>query len=534
MNETEQYWQSLALPGYDPWRDAGDTYKFKPDIAVRKCSFFEKCLTHSLGKMHGKPFLLEDWERAIIGNLFGWVNVETGNRRYRESLVFVARKNGKTHLGAGIALVIEYDDGEKGAHVYSTAANADQARIVFDAGKQMVLGKDALKNRAEIFKDSIVLKGTNSFWKVLNSEAGTKHGLNPHAVLVDELHAIPDRELVDVLVTGTAYRTQPLIVYMTTAGYDKQSICYEKYTYAKQVQEGVICDPTFLPVIYEAAPDDDWTQPETWRKANPNLGVSVQLEYLERECQRAQDVTTYENTFRRLHLNQWTEMDERWLPMDVWNRAKVDEPDLKGKPCHLGLDLSSTGDLTALSALFTLDNGSYLKHFAWIPSENAAKREKMDRVPYLTWARSGDIEMTDGNGVDYSVIRAKVNELAQEYDVRAIGVDQWNAEQLCQQLEEDGYEVEKLNMSYSHLSAASKELMRGLVEQEITHDGNPVATWCASNVVIEHDAADNIRPSKKKSTERIDCVVADIIAIAEKLGHPEGDSIYNSRGMVEI
>ncbi len=534
MNSTESYWRSLEIPGYDPWRDKGDRYRFDPHIALKKCSFFEVCLTHSLGKMHGKPFLLEDWEKAFIGNLFGWVHVDTGLRRYRESLLFVARKNGKTHLGAGVALVVEYHDDEHGAHVYSTAANADQARIVFDAGKQMVLQKQALASRAEIYKDSIVLKGTNSFWKVLNSEAGTKHGLNPHAVLVDELHALPDRELVDVLITGTAYRTQPLIVYMTTAGFDKQSICYEKYQYAKRVQEGTVEDATFLPVIYEAAPEDDWTSPDTWRKANPNLGVSVQLDYLERECQRAIDVTTYENTFRRLHLNIWTEQDERWLSMDLWNRAKSPEPDLRGKACYAGLDLSSTHDLTALVLAFPMENTVFLKHFAWIPTENASKREKIDRVPYKTWVREGHLEETQGNGVDYSVIRAKLQELQSVYDIRKVGVDQWNAEQLCQQLEEDGFDVEKLNMNYSHLSAATKEMMRMLVDKELIHDGNPVAAWCASNVVIEHDNAENIRPSKKKSTERIDLTVAGIIAIAELINNPEEDSVYNSRGMVEI
>ena len=279
----------------------------------------------------------------------------------------------------------------------------------------MVLAEPELLARGRVFLNNIVVEATGSELKVVSAEAYTKHGVNAHGVIIDELHAQPNRELVDVLTTSTGARRQPLIIYITTADFDRESICNEKYDYACKVRDGIIADPAFLPVIYEAQRDDDWTSPAVWARANPNLGVSVSREYLERECRRAQETPTYENTFKRLHLNLRTQQDVRWLSIEAWDACgdePVDESALDGQACFAGLDLSTTTDVSALALVFPDSDGTVavVSRF-WIPGDNAEKRERRDRVPYQTWCRQGLIDMTPGNVIDYERIRSAINEL---------------------------------------------------------------------------------------------------------------------------
>jgi len=257
----------------------------------------------------------------------------------------------------GLGNLLTFADGEPAAQVYCAAADREQARLVFNAAKRMVPAEPELARRARIYMNAIMVEATGSVLKVVSAGAYSKHGVNAHGIIIDELHARPDRELVDVLTTSTGARRQPVIIYITTADFDRPSICNEKHDYACKVRDGIIADPAFLPVIYEAARDEDWTSPKVWRRANPNLGVSIGEEYLERECRRARETPTYENTFKRLHLNMRTQQDIRWLQMVKWDacgRVPIDPASLEKKRCFAGLDLSTTTDVTALTLVFPI------------------------------------------------------------------------------------------------------------------------------------------------------------------------------------
>ena len=305
------------IPGYDPFTTAGDC-RFDRGAAQRAIDFFRECLTFTAGEWMGQPFRRQPWQQAIVGNIFGWKRPD-GTRRYREAFIYVPRKCGKSEMAGGLGNLLTFADGEPAAQVYCAAADREQARLVFNAAKTMVQAEPELAARGRIYTNAIMVESTGSVLKVVSAEAYSKHGVDAHGVIIDELHAQPNRELVDVLMTSTGARRQPLIVYITTADYDRDSICNEKYDYAVKVRDGIVDDPAFLPVIYEAGSQDDWTDSAVWAQANPNLGISVSAEYLERECRRAQETPSYENTFKRLHLNLRTQQDVRWLSLEHWD-----------------------------------------------------------------------------------------------------------------------------------------------------------------------------------------------------------------------
>ena len=502
-------------------------FHFDKDAAEKAVAFFAECLTHTTGEWRGKPFVLSPWQAEIVSNIFGWKRKD-GTRKYRTVFIAVPRKAGKTTLAAGLALYALFCDGELGAQVINAAADREQAALCFDAAKGMVQAEPMLEGRSEVFKRSIIVPNTGSAYKVISSEAYSKHGLSCSYIGADELHAWPDRELWDVLNTSTGARRQPLTVVTTTAGFDRHSICYEIWDYAVKVRDGIVTDPAFLPVIFAADVDDDWQNPETWRKAHPGLGVSVQEDYFAAECAKAQAMPSYENTFRRLLLNQWTESDVRWLSMDAWDKCGTDLPDLEGKTCFAGLDLSTTTDITALVLAFPIDGTVHLLPFFWVPSEGIYKRSKKDRVPYPAWEKSDHIEATDGNVIDYEVIRARINELAEKYHIKEIAIDRWNATQLATQLAGDGFNIVAFGQGYASMSAPCKELEKMVLGQQINHGNNPVLRWMASNVSIEQDAAGNIKASKAKSTERIDGIVAAIMALGRVIANAEDVRLYES------
>lgn len=477
-------------------------------LAVR---FFEKHLTHAKGELGGKPFLLEPWQRNYIRALFAQ---DGERRRVRTSLLAIPRKNGKSTLAAGIALRCLLED-EPGAEVYSCAASRDQARLVFDTARIAVEQSPVLSQKLRVYRNAIVRESTHATYKSLSAEAGLQHGLSPHAVVFDELH-VSTREMWEVMLSGQGARRNPLTVALTTAGYDRKSVCWEVWKYAEAVASGAIKDPSFLPMIFAADAAADWKSEKVWAKANPNLGVSVKLDFLRSECARAVEMPTYENTFRQLYLNQWTEQDQRWLRMDHWAQGNGACPvDLAGRECFAGLDLATTFDTTALVLLFPLDDGTFWiePHF-WIPSDNAHQRERRDKVPYLTWQRQGHLVMTDGNVTDFEHVRRDIVNLASKYRIRGIGLDPWNSAQLGQQLQGDGLAMSDFRQGYGSLSGPSKQLENWVVAGKLRHGGHPVLAWQASNVAIQQDsAAGNIKPSKAKSTERIDGIVSLVMAI---------------------
>ena len=519
------------IPGYDPFATAGDCW-FDAEAAQTACDFFPECLTHVKGELAGKPFVLAPRQQAIIANLFGWKRPDN-TRRYREAFIFMPRKTGKSLLTAGIINYVLFCDGEPGAEIYSAAAERDQARLVFEMVKAQIEAEPELLSRAEVYKYSIVLG--NSSYKAISADAHTKHGFNTHLAVIDELHAQPNRELVDVLSTSTGARRQPLLISITTSDFERESICNEKHEYASKVRDGIIDDPAFLPVIYEASRDDDWTSPETWRKAIPNLNVSVSEEFIAAECRKAQEEPAFENTFKRLYLNIRTEQAVRLIPMDKWDACgeKFDAKMLEGRPCYAGLDLSTVNDITACVLVFAPKGDGepyYVLPYIWCPRITAEKRNRKSRVPYLQWAKEGHIELTPGNSVDYRFIRKRINELGKRFKIQEVPYDPWNASHLATELgEEDGFQMVEFRQGMISMNEPTKFLLRLLLDGKLRHGGNPVLRWMASNASGKTDPAGNIKPDKQSSGEKIDGIVALIMGLGRTMiGWTKPQSIYNN------
>lgn len=526
------------IVGYNPI-ETSETCSYDHAAAQFAVDFFAECIHHVEGTFAGEPFIMPEWQENITRTLFGWKRPD-GSRRYRDVFFFVPRKNGKTTWTAAIGLYLLACDNEQKAQVYCCAGEIEQATLLFSSAASMVNRDQDLESRLTVRHSvkRILYPAREGYLRAIPAKAETKHGLNPNGVLFDELHVQPNRDLWDVMQTAKAStaRRHPLTIAITTAGFDRHSICYEQYDYACKVRDGIIQNESYLPIIYEAGADDDWTKEETWKKANPNYGISVSPEYLKTECQRAQDSPAYENTFRRLHLNQWTEQDVRWLSMAKWDACSTEYGELQGAVCFGGLDLSTTYDITALSLVFPHDDGTFsVVPYCWIPEENAHDRERKDRVPYLTWAKQGFLETTPGDVIDYGYVRAKINELGETFNIRKIAADRWNATHLIQELEGDGFEMVAFGQGYASMTAPTKMMDTLIRDGKIRHNGHPVLRWAASNVSVEQDAAGNIKPSKRKSTERIDPIVATVmgIGLATNPEHNKGN-IYETRGVIAL
>ena len=515
-------------------------YHYDEVAAEMAVSFFESLLTHVKGEWAGQPFLLEDWQKdEIIRPLFGWKR-EDGTRRYRTAYIEVPRKNGKSSLSAGLGLFLLFADGEPGAEIYSAAGDREQANIVFGVAKAMVEEQPELAKLAKVYRKAIVVESTRSFYHVLSADAYTKHGLNAHGVIFDELHVQPNRDLWDVLKTSTGSRRQPLVVAITTAGFDRESICYELHEHARQVQEAIIEDDAFLPVVYAADESDDWLDEEVWRKANPNLGVSLKWEYLQEEAETAKQTPAYQNTFRRLHLNQWTQQETRWLPLEAWDActAGVDAKLLEGSVCYGGLDLASSSDIASLVLCFPSERGederlAWLPFF-WIPREKMMERARKDRVPYDMWVEQGLITATEGNVIDYAVIVREIEELGERYNIREIAFDRWGAFQVSQALDGAGFTMVGFGQGFASMAGPTKELLRLVLDEKLAHGGHPVLRWMADNVVVSQDAAGNLKPNKQKSREKIDGIVAGIMALDRAMRHQGTKSVYERRGILTL
>jgi phage terminase large subunit-like protein len=511
-------------------------YYFDEDAATKVQKFFSKVLTHVKGHLAGSPLILEPWQSTIIENVFGWKRESDGTRRYRVVYIEVPRKNGKSTLAAGIALVLLHIDGEPGAEIYSAAADREQARIVFSVASSMVTSSPLLSKRSEVLRNAIIAPKSNSSYKAISAEAYTKHGLNAHGVLFDELHAQPNRDLWDVLKTSQGSRRQPLLVAITTAGFDKHSICWEQHEHARKTIEDPEYDESLYPVIFSASDKDDWQAEETWQKANPNFGVSISGQYLREECDTASKTPAYENTFKRLFLNMWTEQDVRWMPMDAWDlcQQNINADDLAGEECVAGLDISSVNDLSALILYFSAKK--VVLPFYFVPQDGARLRGLRDRVPYPEWIRAGFIEATPGNVVDQDRIRKRIGELGEKFKFIEIAIDRWNSTQLQSQLLGDGFNVVQFGQGYMSMSDPTKRLLGMVLNKSVTLPINPVLRWNASNVVVEQDAAGNLKPSKAKSGEKIDGMVALIMAVgrADAQTGASEDSVYEERGVLTI
>ena len=496
---------------------------FDPKAAMRVLQFFA-FLHHSKGEWAGQRFELSGWQAFIIWVLFGWRRAD-GTRRFRTGYVEVARKNGKSTLAAGIALYLFAADREPGAEIYTAATKRDQARIVHGEAIRMVRSSPGLRRHVDIFKDNLSMVRTASKYEPLGADADTMDGLNVHGAVIDELHAHKNRNLWDVLETATGARRQPLIFAITTAGFDRHTVCWQQHDYGEKVLDGVIEDAAYFAFIASLDHEDDWTDRSVWIKANPNLGISVKPESLEEQCAKAESLPAAQNAFRRLRLNQWTEQVDRWIDVAVWDEGNhpVDVERLKGRRCFGGLDLSSTTDLSAFVLVFPPDDGELWQVVCrfWMPADNVRKRVEQDRVPFDQWIREGYIEATDGNVIDYDVLKKRIQEDAEQYDILEVAFDRWNATQMVTQLTSDGLEMIPFGQGFASMAGPTRELEKLIVGRQIAHGGNPVMRWMVSNVAVKQDAAGNLKPDKAKSSERIDGVVATIMAVGRAMVQPE-------------
>lgn len=519
-------------------------YRFDASTADRAVRFFERQLRYVEGERAGQPFRLEPWQAKIVRELFGWLRPD-GKRRYRTAYIEIPRKNGKSTLCAGLALYLLLCDREARPQVYSAAGDRGQARIVFNAARAMVAANRKLEEVAELRQYEIRGLKNGGWYEALSAEAYTKHGLSAHGIIFDELHVQPNRDLWDVLTTSTGARSQPLTIAITTAGHDRSSICWELHQHAKAVIDDPESDPTFFGVIYGAEPEEDWTNPDIWRKANPNIGISVRMDYLQEACARARDNPEAENTFRNLHLNQWTQQAVRWIPMHLWDQCKreINVDELRGKRCYAGLDLASTRDTNALSLVFPLEGGAYaVLPFFWVPESSQSERTHQDRRQVLNWAAKGLITKTSGNVTDYEAIADEIIDLKTMFDIQMLAYDPWGpAAAFIQILQAKGFPFDLLSefrQTITNFAAPSKEFHRLISSGRLHHDGNPVLRWMAENVSARRDSSGNIRPDKEASADKIDGVVATIMALGLAISADQtgGVSVYDreSRGFLEI
>lgn len=492
--------------------------------ARRVEEFCRRFLTHSKGQQAGMPFRLARWQvERIIRPLFDTLQT-TGHRQYRTCYCTVPRKNGKSTLGAGIALYLLYADREPGAEIISAAADTDQAAIVFDVASRMVEAAPALRNMTQIYRRELVIPSTGSRYRVISAEAGTKHGMNLSAAICDELHVWESRDLYDVLTTSTGARTQPLVVILTTAGDDEHGICAEVHRHAERVRDGVLEDPTLLPIIYAAPEDADPWAEATWRACNPALGTFRSLEEMRVAARLAQDIPGREPAFRRFYLNQWgVGRAATWIPLAAWDACQQPPSVVTGpRRAVLGLDLSTTKDLSALVAVLPDAEGPGYEVRAefWCPAELIAERSRQDRVPYALWVSQGYLTATAGNVVDYSVIEARIHAYMREYAVAELAVDPWNARGLVAKLLQDGVPAVEVSQTMANLTSASKALETAVLTRTLRHDGQPILRWCVRNTVADVDGNGNVKPSKRHSRDRIDGVSALVTALARAIVAP--------------
>ncbi|HEM4052498.1 TPA: terminase large subunit [Streptococcus suis] len=512
--------------------------KVKADRAVT----FINNLSHTKGKWAGKRFDLLPWQEQIVRDLFGIVK-EDGNRQFLTAYIEIPKKNGKSELAAAIALYLLYADNEASAEVYGAACDRNQASIVFDVAKQMVQMSHPLEKRSKIMGATkrIVNYSNAGFYQVLSAETGTKHGLNVSGLVFDEIHAQPNRHLYDVLTKGSGdAREQPLFFIITTAGTDRNSICYELHTKALDILNGRKKDTSFYPVVYGLSDEDDWNDEANWRRANPSLGHTIGIDRVREAYQQALDNPAEENVFKQLRLNMWTSSSVAWIPEHVY--AKGNDPiqydSLKGRSCYAGLDLSSTSDITAFVLVFPprFEEENYIVlPFFWLPEDTLELRCRRDHVLYDVWERQGYIKTTEGNVVHYGFIEKFIEDLSEIYHIKEIAYDRWNATQMVQNLEGMGLTMVPFGQGYKDMSPPSKELYKLMMEGKIQHGGHPVLKWMGQNVVMRQDPAGNIKPDKEKSVEKIDGIVALIMGLDRCIRHQTDEgSVYDERGILSF
>ncbi len=500
--------------------DSGD-FVFDRTQAERVIAFFSDCLAHLEGEWAGQPFDLLPWQQGMLWILYGWRRRDTGTRRYRFAYVLVGRGNGKTGLASGLCLYEMIASGEAGAQVYSAATDRKTAKILFDSAQLMVLNSPWLRSVVTSSVNNLCIQGTASKFEPCAAEDSNLMGLRPSFVVLDELHAHASAGVWNAFYSAMGKRRSSLLLAITNAGYDRNSVCWRQQEYSEKVLDGVVEDPTWFSWICTIGQDDNWEDESCWIKSNPSLGELIQIEEMRQQAKKAREDPSSLNAFLRFRLSIWTTSHTAWIPLDKWDACGIDEGELlrlaSTRRCSAALDLSTTTDISALVLLFepTPEDDRYLvlPRF-FLPRENIAARVKRDRVPYDVWERQGRFVLTDGNVIDYRAIRQDLLALRESYEIREVSFDRWNSSELVTELSEDGFEMVRVGQGFADMQAPTKRLMELVLGGRIAHGRCPVLRWMASNVIVKVDPAGNIKPDKGRSREKIDGIVAIIMALS--------------------
>lgn len=499
---------------------------FDEDAAQDALDFIS-ILKHTQGREYaGKPFNLQPWQAFIIWVIFGWKVKETGFRLISKSYVEVPKKNGKTELAAAIAVYMFFMDGEFGANVYICATARKQADLCFSAAKMMVnfLRRDseyAAKVIQEPQRWNIHAKATNSKMEPLTKESLTEEGINAHCAIADELHAHPDSSVVDNVGSSMAARAQPLLFQITTAGFNTESFCYKLRKAMVDILEERSEDLSTFAIIFTLDKDDDWKEEKNWPKANPNFGISVNAKFIKDAATEAKNVGLIkQRLFLARHMNKWQSGSEGgWIDEDDWNKCAgaIDEEILKTRKVYCGLDMAATSDIAAFARFYPANlpgEKHYLKLSYYLPGDNIYEKSRNDKTSYEEWANDGWLTLTPGNVIDYNRIKEDIISDVETSDIQRIGYDRWNAYGLVSDLVENGIQMEPYGMGYKSMSFPMKSFHEWVKKCEILHGGDPVLRWMQSNVVVATDG-ENIKPDRRRSTGKIDGIVASIIAIGQ-------------------
>ena len=530
------------LEHYEPTKLMAPGSYYDKNKADRAVAFIEQ-LRHTKGRWAGKRFWLLPWQEKLIRDVFGTI-AQNGYRQFREVYAECSKKMGKSELAAAIALLLLFLDNEPSAEIYGAASDRNQASLVFDVSCKQIEMCPELSRRSKILasQKKIVNIQNNGFYRVVSADYGRLQGLNASGIIFDEIMEQPNDKLYHTLLRGSGdARTQPLAFEITTAGFNKQSICYTLHCKAMDILKGKKVDPQFYPAVFSLDEEDDWRDEKNWYKSNPSLGITVPIETFRNAYNLALENPAEEAFFKTLRLNMWLNDTVAWIPDNVFMRGAkdIDIESLKGRDCYGGLDLSSTTDITALMLVFPPDDPNdpdqkyiVLPHF-WLPRDTIDFRARRDKVPYRSWEQMGLFNVTEGNVIDYNAIEQKIIELGEIYHILEIGVDRWNATQLITNLQGDGFIMVPIGVGFKDQSAPSKEMYKLLMEGRIIHGGNPVLRWMAENAVVDTDAAGNIKVTKARSTEKVDGIIALVMGL-DRAVRNEGrhSSVYDERGLI--
>lgn len=526
-SETRSKRSSKAAPKKRPagpaWKQRPEYvpgYTFEQERADRVVKFVQQFVTMTSGrKFAGKPMQLMPWQiHDIIEPLYGWVD-DAGLRRYRRAAIFVSKKNGKSSLMAALVLYHLLADGEPGAAVYGAAVDRIQAGLIYRAVAASVRANPELTRALEVIdsRSTIVHRPTASRYTCLAADSWRAEGIDASAVVIDELHAHRKPDLVQALTYAGAARSQPLVVAISTAGESRNGIGYRWYEDARLVENSPEANPTFFGKIYEAKQDDarGYGDPTVWREANPSLGVTITEKDFAADHADALTAPTKMTAFLRYRLGIWAQSDSRWFHGDVWRNCGGGpaEP-LAGRPCWVGVDLASNLDMTSAAFVFRESDGGYSVEWKyWVPSETVADRVR-EGIPYDAWIREGWVTVTDGHRLDHEAVARDIIAYGETHEIRAVGVDPWQAGALETLLQREGIEVKSVAQRTAYLNAPCKLLEALVVEGRLRHGGNPVAAWNANNVCVYTDPTGMIKPDKAKSGEKIDGIAALVNGLA--------------------